>query len=243
MGLCCSGVALDIVLLVCELVYLGKVEAKDIEGFEQQFGAEKKQPNTDMLMKYRRYRDDTCSVMKMETKEDVKNSVKVLGEAFLPDLDINVEVSIYVGAFLDVMFFKKFESGGYETIVKRKDNYPVTFCHATSNMSASIVKSIIGGEILRHRRLCSNDELAEVNDECIIQELISRGYQEQFVRKAVQKRKSQIEEIYDSEYRLKQLRNPPVGLVYGAKTLYDEEWFTHKKLMLVLKAALPDGVR
>ena len=110
-------------------------------------------------------------------------------------------------------------------------------------MSASILKSIIGGEILRHRRLCSNDELAEVNDECIIQELISRGYQEQFVRKAVQKRKSQIEEIYDSEYRLKQLRNPPVGLVYGAKTLYDEEWFTHKKLMLVLKAALPDGVR
>ena len=243
MGMCCSGESLDIVLLVCELVFLGKVKASDIEGFEQQFGVEKNTPESISFMKYRRYRDDTCSVLKMKENGDIKESMKVLGEVFLPELDMNVEASIFVGVFLDVMFYKKFGEGGYETMIKRKGVYPVTFCHATSNMSSSIVKSIIGGELLRHRRICSNEILVKTNDDCIVQELKSRGYNEEFVRRAVRKRIDQINKLYDAEFKLNQLKKPPQGLVFGAKSIYDEEWFTHDKLMLILKASLPEGVR
>ena len=243
MGLCCSGESLDIVLLVCELVFLGKEKSNEIEGFEEQFNKEKNTPESSLFTKYKRYRDDTCSVLKMNKKDDIKNCLKVLGEVFLPELDINIEASIFVGSFLDVMFFKKFSDGGFETLVKRKGEYPVTFCHASSNTSSSIVKSILGGELLRHRRLSSNELLVETNDECILQELKSRGYKEEFVRRAINRRIVQIKKLYDSEFKLNQLKKPPIGLVYGAKSVYDEEWFTHDKLMMILKTSLPEGVR
>lgn len=243
MGLCCSGESLDIVLMVCELVFLGKVNASEIEGFEQQFEKEKNKPESSLFTKYRRYRDDTCSVLKMNNEKDIKNSMTILGEAFLPELNMNIDASIFVGAFLDVMFFKRFGDGGYETTVKRKGVYPITFCHSTSNMSSSIVKSILGGELLRHRRLCSNEMLAETNDDCIVQELKSRGYKEEFVKNAVRKRIDQIKKLYDADFKLNQIKKAPDGLVYGAKSTYDEEWFTHEKLVMILRTSLPEGVR
>ena len=245
MGLNCSGESLDVVLLVCELVFLGKVEAAEIPGFLEQFPIREqpKNPDSSAFTKYRRYRDDTFSVIKNENQNEIEKNLKELGEVFLPALVMNIEATVFVGAFLDVMFFKKFASGGFETTIKRKGLYPINFCHASSNMSSSIVRSILGGEVLRHRRLCSNTLLVETNDECIMMELISRGYKENFVRNCVQKRIDQIKENYDLEFSLKGNKKTPEGLVYGTKCVYDEEWATHDKLMKILKASLPEGVR
>ena len=245
MGLCCSGECMDIVLLLCEMVFLGKAKAEDAEGFVEQYGNYKllshREPGASFL-KYKRYRDDTFSCIRYETgapKRDIEN----LGSTFLPSLDINVELSIFVGSFLDVMFFKKFSAEGYETMLKRKGKFPITFCHGSSNMSSSIVRSILAGELLRHRRLCSNEKLVQVNDECITKELISRGYKEGFIRKSVDFRISQITRMYDQNLQLRNSKEVPEGLVYGAKTIYDEEWLTHEKLRLILRIALPEGIK
>ena len=48
---------------------------------------------------------------------------------------------------------------------------------------------------------------------------------------------------YDVEFSLKGNKKTPKGLVYGTKCVYDEEWATHDKLMKILKASLPEGVR
>ena len=245
MGLCCSGECMDIVLLLSEMIFLGKVEAKDVEGFIQQYGSYKllsqKKPSSQFL-KYIRYRDDTFSCIKHQ-KESVQRNIENLGSTFLPSLDLNVQLSIFVGSFLDVMFYKKFATGGYETMVKRKGQYPLTSCHGNSNMAPSIVRSIVAGELLRHRRLCSNEKLVQVNDECIIRELTSRGYKENFVRQTVDLRVREIATKYNQKLQMMTPRETPEGLVYGAKTIYDEEWFTHEKLRLILRISLPEGIR
>jgi hypothetical protein len=83
----------------------------------------------------------------------------------------------------------------------------------------------------------------QVNDECITKELISRGYKEGFIRKSVDFRISQITRMYDQNLQLRNSKEVPEGLVYGAKTIYDEEWFTHDKLRLILRIALPEGIK
>ena len=246
MGLCASGECLDVVLLVAELVFLGKVGAGEVPGFMEQYSDYKLQDSTrsrTFFLEYKRYRDDTFSMVKHEEEENPRLNIETLGNVFLPSLDINVQMTIFVGTFLDVLFFKRFSREGYETTVKRKGLYPLTFCHASSNMSSSIVKSIIGGEILRHRRLCSNEVLVKANDECIIMELISRGYKEDFVRNAVAKRIKQISNMYNEDFTLRTSRKENEGLVYGAKSIYDEEWFTHEKLSMILRTSLPEGVK
>ena len=96
---------------------------------------------------------------------------------------------------------------------------------------------------MRHRRLCSNEVLVKANDECIIMELISRGYKEDFVRNAVAKRIKQISNMYNEDFTLRTSRKENEGLVYGAKSIYDEEWFTHEKLSMILRTSLPEGVK
>ena len=115
--------------------------------------------------------------------------------------------------------------------------------YGNSNMSSSIIRSIIGGEVLRHRRLTSNRKLQEVNDECLIKELVSREYNESFIRKAVQKRIEIIGQEYTSEFVRRVPRSNVTGLVYGSKTVFDGQWQTHSKLYEILRQSLPEGVR
>ena len=246
MGLCCSGECMDIVLFLCEAIFLGKIEAKEVPGFLDQFEKYnllvQENPGSS-FMKYKRYRDDTFSLIRHVEGRNPKEEISNLGAVFLPDLDINVELTLFVGSFLDVVWFKKFGDDGYETMIKRKGLFPITFSHASSNMSSSVVKSILNGEILRHRRICSNKTLTQTNDECITKELMSRGYKEEFVRSKITERIRQIEKLYDKQLQPVGDKILPEGLVYGTKTIYDEEWFTHHKLMLILKNALPKGVK
>ena len=244
MGLCVSGESMDVVLLLAELVFLGKINSKEIDGFEEQYKEKAKQENKEVsFIGYKRYRDDTFSVFQHNPKETSRTGLEVLGKAFLPSLDLNIDVSYFVGSFLDVVFFKRFSGYGFETTIRRKGCYPIGYCHGSSNMSSSVSRSIISGEILRHRRLTSSRKLQTVNDECLIKELESRGYDKQFLRRAVHQRIKQIGHDYSFTYERREMRKVPEGLVYGSKTVYDQEWFTHQKLHHILKQSLPEGIR
>ena len=244
MGLNCSGEAMDVVLLMAELVFLGKMEINLIE-FEHQYEEYKhvEEKSRSLFFSYKRYRDDTFSVVKQKEDSSIKTVLEILGKAFLPSLQINMEISSLVGSFLDVVFWKRMSGVGFETTVRRKGAYPISYCHGSSNVPPAILKSILGGELLRHRRITGNKNLQQVNDECIIAELISRGYRETVVRKCVESRIKQIGEEYNEKLLRRETKKRPVGLVYGATTEYDQEWNTHHKLGMILKQSLPDGVR
>ena len=127
MGLCASGKCLDVVLLVAELVFLGEVGAEEVPGFIEQYSENKLQDSTrsrTFFLEYKRYRDETFSMVKHVEEENPRLNVETLGNVFIPFLDINVQMTIFVGTFLDVMFFKKFSGEGYETTVKRNGLYP-----------------------------------------------------------------------------------------------------------------------
>ena len=69
MGLNCSGEAMDVVLLMAELVFLGKIEI-NLSEFEHQYEEYKhvEEKSRSLFFSYKRYRDDTFSVVKQ--KED-----------------------------------------------------------------------------------------------------------------------------------------------------------------------------
>ena len=105
------------------------------------------------------------------------------------------------------------------------------------------MRSIVSGEILRHRRLTSNRIIQTANDECLVLELESRGYKESFLKKIVQERIQKIGSEYNHKYVRNKMRENPEGLVYGAVSVFDEEWNTHYKLHRLLKQSMPIGVR
>ena len=246
MGLCCSGECMDLVLLLSELVFMGKIKSECVPGFVAQYGEYKLLKRKDTMrsfLSYKRYRDDTWSALILKKGETLEDPMRTLGGAFIPTLDINIEVTMYVAKFLDVVFYKRFAGTGIETMVKRKACYPIGFCHAKSNMNTSIVDSIVKGEVLRHRRLTKNRKLVEANDESLVIELQSRGYRKEYVEKVIKKRIKNIGEEYDHQFVRRKAREDPEGLVYGSKTVYDEEWNTHHKLHKILKHSLPIKVR
>ena len=227
MGLCCSGECMDLVLLLSELVFMGKISADEVPGFIGQYGEYRILKRKEIMkpfLFYKRYRDDTCSALVLEEGETLEEPFKTLGEAFLPTLDINIEVSMYVAKFLDVVFYKRFSGTGVETMVKRKACYPIGFYHAKSNMNTAIVDSIVKGEVLRHRRLTKNRTLVKANDEALVIELQSRGYEKEYIEKLIRKRIMNIGEDYNHQYVRRKAREEPEGLVFGAKTVHDEEW-------------------
>ena len=96
---------------------------------------------------------------------------------------------------------------------------------------------------MRHRRLTKNRTLVKANDEALVIELQSRGFKKEYIEKLIRKRIMNIGEDYNHQYVRRKAREEPEGLVFGAKTIHDEEWNTHHKLHKILKHSLPINVR
>ena len=144
---------------------------------------------------------------------------------------------------MDTVFYKRFGGDGYECFVRRKVKFPITYAKATLNLPKSVVKSIVSSEMLRYRRICSNGDFVQLNDDCLIEELVSRGYDERYIRRLAAARRYEICENYDENYNRKKKGLACEGLVYGSKSVYDGIWYTHRKLACILLQALPDGIR
>ena len=248
MGLNCSGECLDLVCLVSELAFKGKIifpEFSPCSERHDKWTILDEGRISSMIIKYLRYRDDTFTYGNAENQEGVKDLIHGLGSAFLTTLDINVNLSHFVSSFLDCFFFKSITGNRYHTMVRRKGLIPVTFQHGESNSSDKTVKSIVSGEILRHRRLSSSEDIAKVNDTCLEMELFARGYEKTFISRLIKSRISEISSNYTRDYRRISPCSVPEGLVYGTKTVFDSVWNTHGivknfiKRMLQVNARLP----
>ena len=246
MGLGCSGECLDLVCLVCEISFLGKQvfpEFSPCSELDPFWNIKNEARMANSIYKYWRYRDDTFSYIRTELEDKPIDTIHALGSIFLTTLDVNVNLSHYVGSFLDCFFFKKITGFGFHTLVRRKGQYPVSFQHAKSNIGKSIVNSIISGETLRHRRLCSSEKFIIVNDDCLQRELISRGHKKMFIKRNITKRINDIKENYDQNYDRKDLVSIPKNIVFGSITVQDNLWNTHTILKTFLKKMLTVDAR
>ena len=246
MGLGMSGEALDLVCLVSEIGMHGKITFPElsrcsevIEGWE----IKNESCMMDSVISYFRYRDDTFTYGEVDGDKSIKKTIHSLGSSFLSTLDLNVELSHFVGSYLDCVFYKKLSGKGFVSLVRRKGNFPITFQHASSNCGDSVINSIIGGEILRHRRICSTTKMAEMNDLCLKNELESRGYLPGFISKKIELRKRKISQDYDGSYDRKNARQASSGIVYGSMTVFDAAWNTHSALKNFIGMGLVENAR
>ena len=246
MGLNCSGECLDLVCLVSEISFRGKVlfpEFSPCSERNENWTILDEGKMSTKIIKYLRYRDDTFTYGWGESADTVKNIIHSLGSAFLSTLDINVNLTHYVSSFLDCYFIKSITGNGFHTLIRRKGSVPVTFQHAESNSSYKSVAGVVSGEILRHRRICSNEDLIKTNDKCLEMELISRGYSKSLISKLIENRKNDISRDFSEEYiRIKPVSTPK-GLVFGATTVYDSVWETHKIMKYFIKGLLQVDAR
>ena len=253
MGLCASGEGLDVVLLMYELVSYGQIEIIEDMKFVKQYSNcltenERHEGRIDserrwaMFDRYWRYRDDIFSDVAVNGCR-LRDILDFIGCMFPPSLDMNFQLSMHVGSYLDTMFYRKISGTGFECFVKRKVKYPISYLHSSSPMSGAIVRNIISGELLRYRRICSSMRFVEVNDECLVLELVARGYSEKMIRKIIAKRVWVIGEEYDERYVRLHERGVPKGLVYGATVACDSVWRTDEKVLGILSRCLPRGIR
>ena len=246
MGLGMSGEALDLVCLVIEVGMHGKVVfpelsrcSEEIDGWD--ISDESKM--MDSVIRYFRYRDDTFTYGLVDGDRSIKETIYSLGSSFLAPLDLSVDLTHFVGSYLDCVFYKRLSGKGFTSFVRRKGNFPVTFQHASSNCGDSVINSIIGGEVLRHRRICSTKKMSDVNDLCLKNELESRGYLAGYITKKIEQRKEIISQDYDEKFDRKCEKQLPQGIVFGSMTVYDAAWETHRALKNFLVGGLVENAR
>ena len=246
MGLGMSGESLDLVCLVSEIGLFGKEVPPELSRCSElypEWGIADESKLMKSVIKYFRYRDDTFTLAMVNGERTLKETILALGSAFLTTLDVNFNLTHFVGSYLDCYFYKKLSGTGFVSLVRRKGNFPITYQHASSNYGEGIVKSIVHGEILRHRRLCSTSKLTEVNDICLTNELESRGYIRDYVSRQISERIERIKTDYDENYEKKTHSPIPEGLVYGANCQFDSTWMTHRALKKLLRNNLMSSVK
>ena len=84
--------------------------------------------------------------------------------------------------------------------MKRKQNIPIGHVKKGSGHPDKYKLQSLLGEMLRSRRIASDDEIVKVSDECISLEFQSIGYARQEVEDAMSKAKDKIENGYSGEY-------------------------------------------
>ena len=141
MGLGMSGESLDLVCLVSEIGLFGKEVPPELSRCSElypEWGIADESKLMKSVIKYFRYRDDTFTLAMVNGERTLKETILALGSAFLTTLDVNFNLTHFVGSYLDCYFNKKLSGTG---------NFPITYQHASSNYGEGIVKSIVHGEI------------------------------------------------------------------------------------------------
>ena len=246
MGLSCSGECLDLVCLVHELSFRGKIvfpEFSPCSELKTSWSFKEEEMISSRIKKYFRYRDDTFSVISERKKDDASGAIHAIGSAFLSTLAINVNLSHFVGSFLDCYFFKSITGDNFHTLVRRKSSCPITFQHADSNQGFKTIDSIVRGEVLRHRRLCSSEEFSQMNDKCLKMEITSRGYPVSKIDEMIKQRIISINQGYSKKLVKLTPSIVPLGIVYGSKTIYDNDRDTHIIVNRLLNRCLQVNVK
>ena len=248
MGYKLSGEALDIVALSGEMermLNLGRNE--DIPGMpigelpeypEEVFDCdvEKETRMASGIKVYKRYVDDTYVNVGGGDIEQVVAGILAVGFMFPVGLTVNLVLNIWRAEFLDVLIWNNISSKTISTMVKRNQTVPFGHVKKKSDHPDIYKMGSLLGEMLRNRRIASDEEIIEKCDECTALEFQSIGYCWREVMRAMQEAKNKIATDYSTMF-VKIPDDEEVNFTYGGSLEYNGLYQYHGVLKVSLTFA------
>ena len=253
MGYKVSGEALDIVAIsgeIMKMYHLGDLSKNDIGlpvseltnyPAEMVTGSVKQELNMARgIVQYKRYVDDTHAIIKGNV-EEIIDGILAIGFTFPCGLVINLDLNIWRSQFLDVWSWRDLSETGMNTMMKR--NFSVPFGHVkklSDHPEQFKLKSMMG-EMLRGRRIASDEEIIKVTDDCIKEDFVSIGYSRRRVNAEMEDCLSRIEEKYSKQY----VKYDETGLgqrfQYWAGIVYNGNYEYNRLVDKFVRAVKPVG--
>ena len=213
MGYKLSGEALDLVALADEMTVLyhlggneevqkARVKLGELKQFPEEFVDNSVQSELNMangVRVFKRYVDDT-HIQIAGSKEEVLHGILAVGYIYPVNLVISMNLNIWHSTFLDVLAWKSLLTGTVSTVMKREGGVPVGHVRKGSSHPEKYKLQSLLGEMLRARRISSDQELIEHSDECIGVEFESIGYSRREVEDAMEQARGKVDNKYSPTF-------------------------------------------
>ena len=212
MGYKMSGEALDIVALADEMMVLydlGKEESKkikigigELKSYPPVFVDNDVQRELSMARGVRsisRYVDDIL-IQVAGTVKEIQDGILAIGYTYPENLTISMNLNIWNSSHLDVFMWKNLLDGSVSTVLKRNGDVPVGNIRRGSSHPEMYKLQSLLGEMLRGRRIASDEELFQLSDKCLAFEFQSIGYSRREVDDAMEKAKKRFDEKYSQMF-------------------------------------------
>ena len=191
---------------------------------------------------YKRYVDDTHCLLAGVALEDDVDGILAVGYMLPKGLEIGISLNIWNSEFLDVFAWKNIYTRTISTLMKRKQNIPIGHVKKGSGHPDKYKLQSLLGEMLRSRRIASDDEIVKVSDECISLEFQSIGYARQEVEDAMSKAKDKIENGYSGEYVKIDEGEVHTKKKYGGSLVYNRNYMYNSVLTRFINDCKPQDV-
>ena len=238
MGYKLSGEGLNIVALSGEMTKLYNLGSQvvnipglpvaELNNYPEEFidiTAEKEVKMARCVKSYKRYVDDTHCQIAGRKVEDIIDGILAVGYMFPSGLVLGISLNIWNSEFLDVFAWKNLNSGTVSTLMKRKQNIPVGHVKKRSGHPSKYKLQSLLGEMLRSRRIASDEDVVKVSDECISLEFQSIGYTRLEVQAVMSDAKDKIETGYSGEYvKMDDGGVQPRRKQYGGSLVYNRNY-------------------
>ena len=172
------------------------------------------------IKSYKRYVDDTYVNVQGGIRE-VVHGILAIGFMFPKGLTVNIVLNIWRIEFLDVFCWKNLLSRIMSTTVKRNFSFP--FGHVQKDSDHPRMYKLCGllGEMLRGRRISSDEEIYRKSDECTALEFQSIGYSRREVMEAMKLAGDKIENNYSQMFVKKEDEDRNNFVYYGGSMVYN----------------------
>ena len=253
MGYKCSGECLDIVGVageITKLFNLGKIGAdkfglpvSELTNYPEdlvEIGVEKESSMARGVRKYKRYVDDTFGIVSGEQVEVISDGIMAIGFMFPAGLIINLDLNVWKAEFLDVFCWKSLTGDYVSTMMKRNSKVPFGHIKKKSDHPEKYKLKSLLGELLRNRRIASDEGIVEVIDICIVEDFISIGYTRRIVEEELQTCMEKIETNYSSEFVKKALDNER-KIQFGGSVVYNGDYEYNRVLEGFIRMTKPEN--
>ena len=179
MGYKISGEALNIVALADEMMALHDLDKNDSLKSKPGIGELRSYPSelvdnnvqkelsmAKAVKRIRRYVDDTHAHI-AGTKEEVQNGILAVGYMYPESLVVSMNLNIWNSSHLDIFMWKNMFTETVSTVMKKNADAPVGHVRRGSSHPEKYKLQSLLGEMLRGRRIASDDEMIEISDKCI----------------------------------------------------------------------------
>ena len=254
MGYKLSGDALDIVAVAEEMLVLYNLGAEDSEVSKVRIGELKNYPvelvndnsvqveiNMSKGVKnFKRYVDDIHSLI-AGSKEDILNGVLAIGYMYPECLTISMNLNIWHSSFLDVFTWRNLNSGEVSAVMNKNSEAPVGHVRKESNHPDKYKLQSLLGEMLRGRRIASDEEMIQLSDKCIAHEFQSIGYSRREVETAMEEAKKKVDEKYSGMFVKINDELERRYFSYGGGLVYNKNYRYGEVVMNFIDNVKPQG--